>query len=179
MSANNGGYTRLEFSIPARGLIGYRGEFMTDTKGNGIMNTIFDGYAPYKGDIQYRKTGFPHRFRERRGRYLRSVQRPGARYPVHRTGRRRFTPVWSSARTRKAEDIELNVCKTKKLTNTRSSSADEALKLTPPKIMSLEQCLEFIDTDELLEVTPKTLRIRKKILDSMQRKRASFKNKNA
>ena len=79
----------------------------------------------------------------------------------------------------KAEDVEINVCKTKKLTNTRSSSADEALKLTPPKIMSLEQCLEFIDSDELLEVTPKSLRIRKKILDSMQRKRASFKNKNA
>ena len=151
MGVSNGGYTRLEFSIPSRGLIGYRGEFMTDTKGNGIINTSFDGYEPYKGDIQYRKQG--------------SLIGPGEK-------------VYSGmviGQNGKTDDIELNVCKTKHLTNTRSSSADEALRLTPPKILSLEQALDFIDTDELLEVTPKTLRIRKKILDSRMRKRSMMK----
>ena len=178
MSVNNSGYTRLEFSIPARGLIGYRGEFMTDTKGNGIMNSIFDGYAPYKGDIQFRKQGSLIAFEsgEAVAYGLFNAQDRGTLFIEPGTKVYAGMVIGQSG---KPEDIELNVCKTKHLTNTRSSGSDEALKLTPPKIMSLEQCLEFIDSDELLEVTPKSLRIRKKILDSMQRKRASFKNKNA
>lgn len=174
MSPANGGYTRLEFEIPARGLIGYRGEFMTDTKGNGIMNTIFDGYAPYKGDLSYRKTGslIAYESGESITYGLFAAQERGALFIGP------GVKVYGGmviGQNPKAEDIEINVCKTKKLTNTRSSSADEALKLTPPRDMSLEQCLDFIDTDELLEVTPVSLRIRKRILDPTLRKRASFK----
>ena len=174
MSPANGGYTRLEFAIPARGLIGYRGEFMTDTKGNGIMNTIFDGYAPYKGDLSYRKTGslIAYESGESITYGLFGAQERGALFIG--PGVKVYAGM-VVGQNPKAEDIEINVCKTKKLTNTRSSSADEALKLTPPKDMSLEQCLDFIDTDELLEVTPMSLRIRKRILDPTLRKRASFK----
>lgn len=173
MSKAAGGYTRLEFSIPSRGLIGYRGDFMTDTKGNGILNTIFEGYAPYKGDLTYRQTGslIAYEAGEAITYGLFNAQERGTLFITP------GTKVYAGmvvGQNPKAEDIEINVCKTKKLTNTRSSSADEALKLTPPKIMSLEQCLDFIDTDELLEVTPKSLRIRKKILDPTLRKRASF-----
>ena len=176
MSSISGGtYTRLEFSIPSRGLIGYRGEFLTDTKGNGVINTEFDGYAPYKGDIAYRKLGSLIAFeageavtyglfnaQERGSLFIGPGEKVYAGMVVGETG--------------KSEDIEVNVCKKKQMTNTRSSSADEALRLTPPKILSLEQALDFIETDELLEVTPKTLRIRKKILDSRMRKRANFNN---
>ena len=178
MSVNNSGNTRLQFSIPARGLIGYRGEFMTDTKGNGIMNSIFDGYAPYKGDIQFRKQGSLIAFEsgEAVAYGLFNAQDRGTLFIEPGTKVYAGMVIGQSG---KPEDIELDVCKTKHLTNTRSSGSDEALKLTPPKIMSLEQCLEFIDSDELLEVTPKSLRIRKKILDPTLRKRASFKNKNA
>ena len=176
MTPGNGGTTRLEFSIPSRGLIGYRGEFMTDTKGNGVMNTIFDCYAPYKGDIQYRKQGSLIAFeagdaityglynaQERGTLFIGAGEKVYAGMVIGQTGR--------------SEDIEVNVCKTKKLTNTRSSSADEALRLSPPRILSLEQALDFIDTDELLEVTPQNLRIRKKILDHTMRKRAAIQNK--
>ena len=174
MSKAAGGYTRLEFSIPSRGLIGYRGDFLTDTKGNGILNTIFEDYAPYKGDLSYRQTGslIAYEAGEAITYGLFNAQERGTLFITP------GTKVYGGmvvGQNPKAEDIEINVCKTKKLTNTRSSSADEALKLTPPKIMSLEQCLDFIDTDELLEVTPKSLRIRKKILDPTMRKRASFK----
>ena len=174
MSPANGGYTRLEFSIPARGLIGYRGEFMTDTKGNGIINTIFDGYGPYKGDLSYRKTGslIAYESGETITYGLFNAQERGILFVG--PGEKVYSGM-VIGQNPKTEDIEVNVCKTKKLTNTRSSSADEALKLVPKKIMSLEQCLEFIDTDELLEVTPENLRIRKKILDPTMRKRASFK----
>ncbi len=174
MSPANGGYTRLEFAIPSRGLIGYRGEFMTDTKGNGIMNTIFDGYGPYKGDLAYRKTGslIAYESGETITYGLFNAQDRGILFVG--PGEKVYAGM-VIGQNPKAEDIEVNVCKTKKLTNTRSSSADEALKLVPKKIMSLEQCLEFIDTDELLEVTPENLRIRKKILDPTLRKRASFK----
>ena len=173
MSKAAGNYTRLEFSIPSRGLIGYRGDFMTDTKGNGILNTIFDEYAPYKGDLTYRPTGslIAYEAGEAITYGLFNAQERGALFITP------GTKVYAGmvvGQTPKAEDIEIKVCKTKKLTNTRSSSADEALKLTPPKNMSLEQCLDFIDTDELLEVTPKSLRIRKKILDPTMRKRSSF-----
>ena len=174
MHANSNGSTRLEFSIPARGLIGYRGEFMTDTKGTGVLNTIFNGYEPYKGDIQYRKQGSLIAFEsgESITYGLFNAQERGALFIG--PGVKVYAGM-VIGQTGKAEDIEINVCKTKKLTNTRSSSADEALKLTPPRVLSLEQALEFIDTDELLEITPKTLRIRKKILDPTMRKRAAIR----
>ena len=174
MGAASGGYTRLEFSIPSRGLIGYRGEFMTDTKGNGIMNSIFNGYGPYKGDIQYRKQGSLIAFEagEAITYGLYNAQERGTLFIGPGTKVYSGMVVGQNGR---GEDIELNVCKKKQLTNTRSSSADEALRLTPPKVLSLEQALEFIDTDELLEVTPTSLRIRKKILDPTMRKRAAMK----
>ena len=176
MNSNGGGSTRLEFLIPARGLIGYRGEFLTDTKGTGVLNTIFEGYGPYKGDIQYRKQGslIAYEAGEAITYGLFNAQERGALFIG--PGERVYAGM-VIGQNGKAEDIELNVCKTKKLTNTRSSSADEALKLTPPRVLSLEQCLEFIDTDELLEITPKSLRIRKKILDPTLRKRAAMNHK--
>ena len=177
MTPITGGYTRLEFSIPARGLIGYRGEFMTDTKGNGIINTIFDEYAPYKGDIQYRKQGSLIAFEsgESITYGLYNAQERGTLFIG--AGEKVYAGM-IIGQNGKPEDVEINVCKKKQLTNTRASGSDEALRLTPPKVLSLEQALEFIDTDELLEITPVSLRIRKKILDSRDRKRASIK-KNA
>ena len=174
MSPASDGTTRLEFHIPSRGLIGFRGDFLTSTKGTGILNTAFDGYAPYKGDIQYRKQGSLIAFEtgEAVTYGLFSAQDRGTLFIG--PGEKVYSGM-IIGQSGKPEDIELNVCKTKHLTNTRSSSADEALKLTPPRILSLEQALEFIDTDELLEVTPKSLRIRKKILDSRLRKRENMK----
>ncbi len=174
MSSIGGGFTRLEFLIPSRGLIGYRGEFMTDTKGNGIINTIFEEYGPYKGDITYRKQGSLIAFEsgETVAYGLFNAQDRGTLFIG--PGEKVYAGM-VVGQSGKTEDIELNVCKTKHLTNTRSSSADEALKLTPPKKLSLEEALEFIETDELLEITPESLRIRKKILDSTQRFRASKK----
>lgn len=171
MGTASGGYTRMEFSIPARGLIGYRGDFLTDTKGNGILNTSFDCYAPYKGDIQYRKQGSLIAFEtgESVTYGLYSAQERGTLFIG--PGEKVYSGM-VIGQNAKTDDIEVNVCKTKHLTNTRSSSADEALRLTPPRILSLEEALDFIDTDELLEVTPKTLRIRKKILDPKMRKRS-------
>ncbi|MBQ6550934.1 MAG: translational GTPase TypA [Lachnospiraceae bacterium] len=173
MGAGQGGYMRLEFQIPSRGLIGYRGEFLTDTKGNGVMNTIFDGYDLWRGDIAYRHLGSIISFetgesityglfnaQERGTLFIGPNEKVYAGMVIGQTGR--------------SEDVEVNVCKTKKLTNTRSSGSDDALRLVTPRTMSLEQCMDFIDTDELLEVTPKNLRIRKKILDPVMRKRAQF-----
>ena len=174
MGTTQGGYTRLEFSIPSRGLIGYRGEFMTDTKGNGIINTSFDGYEPYKGDIQYRKQGSIIAFEDGEsityGLY--NAQERGVLFIG--PGEKVYSGM-VVGQTGKAEDVEVNVCKTKHLSNTRSSGSDDALRLVPKKVMSLEQCMDFIDTDELLEVTPKNLRIRKKILDPTLRKRAALR----
>lgn len=176
MGASSDGYQRLEFLIPSRGLIGYRGDFMTDTKGNGILNTLFEDYGPYKGDISYRDRGSLIAFeagesityglfnaQERGTLFIGPGEKVYAGMVIGQNG--------------KTDDIELNVCKTKHLTNTRSSSADEALRLVPPKIMSLEEALDFIDTDELLEITPEHLRIRKKILDSTMRMRAKRSGK--
>ena len=173
MSASNGSTTRLEFLIPARGLIGYRGEFMTDTKGNGILNTSFEGYAPYKGDIQYRKQGSLIAFEtgESVTYGLYSAQERGTLFIG--AGEKVYAGM-VIGQNGKTDDIELNVCKTKHLTNTRASGSDEALRLTTPRILSLEEALDFIDTDELLEVTPKSLRIRKKTLDARLRKREKF-----
>ncbi len=174
MSSNSDGYTRLTFSIPSRGLIGYRGDFLTDTKGNGIMNTAFDGYAPYKGDITYRKQGslIAYETGESVTYGLFIAQDRGTLFIG--PGERVYAGMIIGENA-KSDDIEINVCKTKHLTNTRAASADEALRLTPPKRMSLEQCLDFIDTDELLEVTPKSLRMRKKILDQKMRHRAAIR----
>ena len=176
MGSIAGGYTRLEFKIPSRGLIGYRGEFMTDTKGNGIINTIFDGYEPFRGEIAYRATGSLIAFEsgESVTYGLFSAQDRGTLFIG--PGQKVYSGM-VIGQCAKAEDIELNVCKKKHLTNTRSSSADEALTLVPPRILSLEQALDFIDTDELLEVTPENLRIRKRILDPTLRKRASYAKK--
>ena len=177
MGMSNGGYTRLEFSIPSRGLIGYRGEFLTDTKGNGIINTIFDEYAPYKGDIQYRKQGSLIAFEsgESITYGLYNAQERGTLFIG--AGEKVYAGM-IIGQNGKPEDVEINVCKKKQLTNTRASGSDEALRLTPPKVLSLEQALEFIDTDELLEITPVSLRIRKKILDPTLRKRAGFNRNN-
>ena len=174
MSTASDGSVRLEFHIPSRGLIGFRGEFLTSTKGTGILNTTFDGYAPYKGDFQYRKQGSLIAFEsgEAVAYGLFSAQDRGTLFVG--PGEKVYSGM-VIGQNGKAEDIELNVCKTKHLTNTRSSSADEALKLTPPRILSLEQAIEFIDQDELLEVTPSSLRIRKRILDPRERKRAAFR----
>ncbi len=177
MHTTGTGSTRLEFSIPSRGLIGYRGEFMTDTKGTGVLNAVFNGYEPYKGDIQYRKQGSLIAFEsgESITYGLFNAQERGTLFIG--PGEKVYSGM-VVGQNGKSDDIELNVCKTKKLTNTRSSSADEALKLTPPRVLSLEQCLEFIDTDELLEITPKSLRIRKKILDPTMRKRAAMRKES-
>ena len=176
MGAANGGYTRLEFNIPSRGLIGYRGDFMTDTKGNGIMNTIFTGYAPFKGEISYRKTGSLIAFETGTAvTYgLFNAQERGDLFIG--PGEEVYSGMVVGI-SPKSEDIEVNVCKMKHLTNTRASGSDDALRLVPPRIMSLEQCIEFIDSDELLEVTPNHLRIRRKILDPTLRKRAKFSEK--
>ena len=173
MNPAHDGTVRLEFKIPARGLIGFRGDFMTSTKGTGIINTIFDGYGPYKGDMMYRSQGSLIAFetgtsityglfnaQDRGTLFIGPGEQVYAGMVIGQTG--------------KAEDIEINVCKAKHLTNTRASGSDDALKLTPPKILSLEQALEFIDTDELLEITPENIRIRKKILDPTLRKRAKI-----
>lgn len=171
MSPLGAGYTRLEFLIPSRGLIGYRGEFMTDTKGNGVINTIFEEYAPYKGDIAYRKQGSLIAFEtgEAVTYGLFNAQERGTLFIG--PGEKVYGGM-IVGQNGKTDDIEVNVCKKKQLTNTRASGSDDALRLTPPTVLSLEQALEYIDTDELLEVTPESLRIRKKILDSTLRYRS-------
>lgn len=177
MAPTGNGTTRLEFSIPSRGLIGFRGDFMTATKGNGILNTIFDGYAPYKGDMNYRSQGSLIAFEsgESITYGLFNAQERGTLFIGPGVQVYGGMVVGQCGRS---EDIEVNVCKKKQLTNTRASGSDEALKLTPPKILSLEQALDFIDTDELLEITPKTIRIRKKILDPTLRMRAKRNMQN-
>ena len=175
MTTNASGTTRLEFIIPSRGLIGYRGEFLTDTKGNGVINTIFEGYVPFKGEISYRGQGSLIA-------YETGVSVTYGLFNAQERGTLFISPgekVYSGmiiGQNGKAEDVEVNVCKTKHLSNTRSSGSDDALKLSPPRILSLEQAIDFIETDELLEITPKNLRIRKKILDPLARKRAARRN---
>ena len=177
MSPSESGTTRLEFRIPSRGLIGFRGPFLTATKGNGVINTIFDGYDDFKGEMNYRSNGSLIAFeagtsityglfnaQERGTLFIGPGVEVYGGMVVGETGR--------------SEDIEVNVCKTKHLTNTRSSGADDALKLVPPKQLSLEQALDFLDNDEILEITPKNLRIRKKILDSRLRLRANRQNQS-
>ena len=172
MVPGDNGITRLEIRIPSRGLIGFRGDFLTATKGNGVINTVFDGYDNYKGDMSYRSNGSLIAFEP-------GVSITYGLFNAQERGTMFIGPgveVYAGmvvGETGRAEDIEVNVCKTKHLTNTRSSGSDDALKLVPPRVLSLEQALDFIDTDELLEITPKSLRIRKKILDSRLRMRAN------
>ena len=173
-SHSQAGYTRLEFKIPARGLIGYRGEFMTDTKGNGIMNHTFCGYEPYKGDMNTRSRGAVIAFEQGKatGYGLFQAQERSTLFITPGTAVYVGMIVGENSRS---EDLTINVCKEKHLTNTRASGSDEALKLVPPKIMSLEQSLEFIGDDELVEITPENIRLRKKILDPTQRFRQQGK----
>ncbi|MCJ7855677.1 translational GTPase TypA [Lachnospiraceae bacterium NSJ-143] len=171
MHPAKGGYTRLVFSIPARGLIGYKNEFLTDTKGNGILNSVFSGYEPYKGEIAKRSQGSLIAFEsgDAVAYGLFNAQDRGNLFIG--AGVKVYAGMIVGKNSR-SDDMEVNVCKKKQLTNMRTSASDEALKLVPPIEMSLEQCLEFIAEDELVEVTPKSLRMRKKILDSQQRKKA-------
>lgn len=176
MTSAINGYTRLEFRIPARGLIGFKNEFMTDTKGNGIMNHVFDEYEKYKGDIPERSRGSLVVFETGTSiTYgLFNAQERGTLFIGAGVDVYEGMIVGECSR---ADDIEVNVCKRKHLTNTRTSSSDEALKLTPPRQLSLEECLEFIANDELVEVTPKNIRMRKKILNTDLRKKANNRNK--
>ncbi|GAA0069481.1 translational GTPase TypA [Clostridium sardiniense] len=176
MTSAVNGYTRLEFVIPARGLIGFRNEFMTDTKGNGIMNHVFHGYAPFKGEIPGRS----------RGSIVSFEQGDAIAYGLFNAQERGSlfidagVPVYQGMIVGvcgRAEDIDINVCKGKKLTNTRSSGADDAVKLVPPIKMTLEKALEFINSDELVEVTPQNVRMRKTILDSAERRRRTSRSK--
>ena len=178
MNPLNAGTTRLEFLIPARGLIGYRGEFMTDTKGNGVLNTEFYGYGDYKGDIAYRKQGslIAYESGETVTYGLFNAQERGTLFVG--PGEKVYGGM-VVGQNGKTDDIEVNVCKKKQLTNTRASGSDDALRLSPKKELSLEEAIEFIDTDELLEITPENLRIRKKILDGTARYRANRNNKNS
>lgn len=171
MTPHGAGTTRLEFLIPSRGLIGYRGEFMTDTKGNGIINTEFYGYGSYKGDIAYRKQGslIAYETGETVTYGLFSAQERGTLFVG--PGEKVYGGM-VVGQNGKTDDIEVNVCKKKQLTNTRASGSDDALRLSPKKELSLEEAIEFIDTDELLEITPEHLRIRKKILDGTERYRS-------
>lgn len=166
-----GSRMKLEFLVPARGLFGYRNEFLTDTKGEGIMASVFDSYAPVKGDIQRRSSGSLVSFETGEAvtyglfnAQERGVLFIGAGVPVY--------AGMIVGETPKQEDISVNVCKKKQLTNMRASGSDEALRLTTPRTLSLEQCLEFLADDELLEVTPENLRLRKRILDHSERMKA-------
>ena len=178
MAPTGNGTTKLEFLVPSRGLIGFRGDFMTATKGNGIINTIFDDYMPYKGDMSYRQKGSLIAFESGTSiTYgLFNAQERGTLFIG--PGEEVYAGMVVGENPR-AEDIEVNVCKKKQLTNTRASGSDDALRLSPKKELSLEEAIEFIDTDELQEVTPENLRIRKKILDGTARYRASRNNKNS
>lgn len=174
MGTRESGITHIEFRIPARGLMGYRPEFLTDTNGNGIMNHVFDGYEPFKGEIITRHQGslIAHETGETVAYGLFQAQDRGRLFVGP------GVPVYEGmivGASPKAEDITVNVCKKKHITNTRASGSDDALKLTPPTILSLEQCLEFIADDELVEVTPKSIRMRKKILSKELRMKKAFK----
>ncbi len=176
MGTRDSGVTHIEFKIPSRGLMGYRPEFLTDTNGNGIMNHVFDSYEPYKGEIITRHQGSLVAFEtgESVAYGLFQVQDRGRLFIGP------GVPVYEGmivGESPKAGDIVVNVCKKKHITNTRASGSDDALKLTPPTILSLEQCLEFIAEDELVEVTPNNIRMRKTILSKEQRMKKQFRKK--
>ena len=177
MGARDGGATHLEFRIPSRGLIGYRSEFMTDTNGNGIMNQLFAGYEPYKGDIVTRERGsiVVHETGVSTGYGLFNTQDRGRLFIGPGLEVYEGMIVGECA---KNEDIVCNICKKKQLTNTRAAGSDDALRLVPPTTLSLEQCMEFIKDDELLEITPKSLRLRKKVLSKEQRLKQEHRKKS-
>lgn len=169
-----GSRMKLEFLIPSRGLFGYSNDFLTDTKGEGIMSTIFEGYVPYKGEISKRSLGSLIAFEsgEAVAYGLYNAQERGTLFIGP------GTPVYGGmvvGCSPKGDDIVVNVCKRKHMTNIRAAGSDDALRLTPPRIFSLEESLEFIEDDELVEVTPKSIRIRKRILDHQMRLRANLK----
>ena len=177
MGTRDTGVSHLEFRIPSRGLMGYRQQFLTDTNGNGIMNSVFDGYEPYKGDIPQRVQGslVVHEAGETCGYGLFNAQDRGALFVGP------GVPVYEGmivGESPKDEDIVVNVCKKKHATNTRAAGSDEALRLTPPTILSLEQSLEFINDDELVEVTPSVIRLRKRILSKELRLKSEARKKN-
>lgn len=176
MGSRNGGATHLEFKIPARGLIGYRSEFMTDTNGNGIMNQLFAGYEPYKGDIQTRERGsiVVHETGTSTGYGLFNTQDRGRLFIGPGVEVYEGMIVGECSRN---EDIVCNVCKKKQMTNTRAAGSDDALRLVPHSTLSLEQSMEFIKDDELLEVTPESLRLRKRVLSKEQRMKQMFRKK--
>ncbi len=176
MGTRDGGSTHIEFRIPSRGLMGYRPEFLTDTNGNGIMNHVFDAYEPYKGDIVTRHQGSLIAFEtgETVTYGLFAAQERGRLFVGPGVDVYEGMIVGACP---KAEDITVNVCKKKHITNTRASGSDDALKLTPPSVLSLEQCLEFIADDELVEITPVSIRMRKEILSKEQRMKHQFRNK--
>ena len=176
MGSRNGGATHLEFKIPARGLIGYRSEFMTDTNGNGIMNQLFAGYEPYKGDIQTRERGsiVVHETGTSTGYGLFNTQDRGRLFIGPGVEVYEGMIVGECSRN---EDIVCNVCKKKQMTNTRAAGGDDALRLVPHSTLSLEQSMEFIKDDELLEVTPESLRLRKRVLSKEQRMKQMFRKK--
>jgi GTP-binding protein len=172
MNAGSNGFTRLEFNIPSRSLIGYRSQLLTDTRGNGIMNHVFHSYEPHKGDVEDRQTGSIVVFEDGES----------SAYGLYNTQDRgrlfigAGVPVYEGmivGESPKAEDLVCNVCKKKHLTNTRASGSDDALRLTPPVVFSLEQCLEFLKDDEYIEVTPESLRLRKAILKKELRLKAA------
>lgn len=173
MSPKESGTTLMEFKVPSRGIIGYRSEFLTDTNGKGIFNQMFDSYQPYKGEIIQRHHGslVAHETGISTGYGLFAAQDRGRMFIGAGVEVYEGMVVGS---TPKAEDITVNVCKKKHVTNMRASGSDEALKLTPPSVLSLEQSIEFLDDDELLEVTPKNIRIRKRILDKTMRLRSKI-----
>ena len=176
MDVREGGSTHIEFKIPARGLIGYRSEFLTDTNGNGIMNNLYAGYEPYKGDMSIRERGsiVVHETGESTGYGLFNTQDRGRLFIGP------GVPVYEGmivGECAKNEDVVCNVCKKKQMTNTRAAGSDEALRLVPPTTLSLEQCMEFIADDELVEVTPHSIRMRKKILSKEKRMKAQFGHK--
>ena len=177
MGTRETGITHMEFRIPARGLMGYRSEFLTDTNGNGIMNHVFDGYEPYKGDISQRQQGSIIAFEtgESTAYGLFNTQDRGRLFIGPGVEVYEGMIVGASP---KAEDLVVNVCKKKHATNTRSSSSDEALRLTPHSVLSLEQCLEFISEDEYVEVTPKSVRMRKAVLSHEQRMKQQSRKKS-
>ena len=171
-----GSRMRLEFLVPTRGLFGYRNEFLTDTRGEGIMASVLDSYAPVKGDIERRQTGSLVAFEtgEATAYGLGGIQDRGVLFIGP------GVEVYAGmivGQCNRNEDMSVNVCKKKQLTNMRAAGSDEAIRLAPPKILSLEQCMEYLADDELLEVTPKSLRMRKRILDHSARMRAVMKNR--
>jgi GTP-binding protein len=170
MVQGSDGYTRLEMKVPSRGLIGFRGEFLTDTRGTGILNHLFDGYEPHKGPIPSRN----------RGVLIGMENGVSVAFALDNLQERGTlfigpgVPVYEGmiiGENSREGDMEVNPCKTKKLTNMRASGSDEAVRLAPPRMFSLEQAIEYICDDELLEVTPKTIRMRKRVLDSNERKK--------